>query len=177
MAISKDNLNTPKSHYASQIFLRILAIATTLSAACLMITNKQATLIFGIQVVARYSYSPAFKFYAFANIAAFALSVLSLIAVFLMERKPLNSTFYFCLFLHDLTVTVLLMAGLGAAMAIAYVGKFGNSHSGWMQICDHFGKFCNRVIASSVVGFLGLFVYLILTIVSANQSRKIPPSI
>ncbi|XP_042064150.1 CASP-like protein 1F2 [Salvia splendens] len=177
MAISKDNLNTPKSHYASQIMLRILAIATTLSAACLMITNKQATLVFGIQVDARYSYSPAFKFYAFANIVAFALSVLSLIAVFLMERKPLNSTYYFCLFLHDLMITVLLMAGLGAAMAIAYVGKFGNSHTGWMQICDHFGKFCNTVIASSVVGFLGLFVYLILTIVSANQSRKIPPSI
>ncbi|XP_057767577.1 CASP-like protein 1F2 [Salvia miltiorrhiza] len=175
MAISIDNFSSPpssKSH-ATQIFLRILAIGTTLSAACLMFTNKQATVVYGIPVDARYTYSPAFKFFAFANIVAFALSLLSLILVFLMGRKAASSTHYFCLFLHDLIITTLLMAALAASWAIAYVGKFGNSHTGWIQICDHFGKFCNRGIASTLLGFLGVIIYLILTIVSANQSRQI----
>ncbi|XP_047938455.1 CASP-like protein 1F1 [Salvia hispanica] len=168
-----NSIASSKSHKI-QILLRILAIATTLSAACIMITNKQVKVVYGIQVDARYSYSPAFKFYAFANIVASALAILSLIVVLLMGRKAVHSAHYFGLFLHDLIVTVLLMAGLGAAMGIAYVGKYGNSRSGWMPICDHFGKFCNRGVVSVVLGFMGFFVYLFLTIISANQSRKIP---
>ncbi|KAL1554005.1 CASP-like protein 1F1 [Salvia divinorum] len=172
-----NSIASPKSHkiqHGSQILLRILAIATTLSAACIMITNKQVTVVYGIQVDARYTYSPAFKFFAFANIVAFALSVLSLIAVLFMGRKAVHSAHYFGLFLHDLIITVLLMGGLGAALGISYVGKYGNSRTGWMPICNHFGKFCNRGVVSSVLGFMGFFVYLFLTIISANQSRQIP---
>ncbi|KAH6772030.1 hypothetical protein C2S53_015022 [Perilla frutescens var. hirtella] len=179
MAISIDNFNTPspsKSHkiyYATQIFLRILSIGTTLASACLTLTNNQTVVVYGIQVDARYSYSPAFKFFAFANIVAFSLSVLSLILVLTMRTKAVKSHHHFFLFLHDLILTILLMAGFAAWMAIAYVGKYGNSHTGWMPICDHFGKFCNRGIVSGIIGFLGIVVYLILTIISANKSRQI----
>lgn len=65
------------------------------------------------------------------------------------------------------------MAGLAATMAIAYVGKYGNPHTGWMPICDHFKKFCNRGVASATLGFLGVIVYLFLTIISANKLRQI----
>lgn len=68
-------------------------------------------------------------------------------------------------------MTVLLMGGLAAALAISYVGKYGNAHTGWTAICDHFGKFCSHGTASIVLGFLGDFVYLFLTIISANRSR------
>ena len=125
-----NSIASSKSHKI-QILLRILAIATTLSAACIMITNKQVKVVYGIQVDARYSYSPAFKyysnpvyqlyysifyknipfcymtllyfrFYAFANIVASALAILSLIVVLLMGRKAVHSAHYFGLFLHDL---------------------------------------------------------------------------
>ncbi|KAL2515152.1 CASP-like protein [Forsythia ovata] len=40
------------------------------------------------------------------------------------------------------------MAGCSAGIAIGYLGKYGNSHTGWMPICDHFAKYCQRVTIS-----------------------------
>lgn len=67
----------------------------------------------------------------------------------------------------------LLMAGCAAATAIGYVGKYGNSHTGWMAICDHFSKFCNKLILSIMLSYLSFFFYLCLTIISANRSRHV----
>ncbi|KAG8388122.1 hypothetical protein BUALT_Bualt02G0092900 [Buddleja alternifolia] len=166
-------IKTHKFVFLTQIFLRILAIAATFAAAWLTITSKETTVVYGIQVDARYSYSPAFKFLALANLIAFGFSVLSLFLVFIAGRKAVNPTYYFYIFLHDLAISLLLIAGCAAATAIAYVGKYGNSHTGWMAICDHFAKFCNRVKASAMLSYLAFAFYLILTIISACNSRRI----
>lgn len=54
-------LKTHKLYSGAQISLRVLAIAATLAAALLMFFSKQATTVYGIQVDARYTYSPAFE--------------------------------------------------------------------------------------------------------------------
>ncbi|KAK6148024.1 hypothetical protein DH2020_018936 [Rehmannia glutinosa] len=166
-------LKTQKIFFVAQITLRILATATTLAATWIMLTTKQTQLVFGIQVDARYSYSPAFKFFAYANLVACASTVLSLFVAFILGKKAVDPTYHFYMFLHDLTMTVLLMAGCAAATAIGYVGKYGNSHTGWMAVCGYFAKFCNRATAASSLSYLGFFFYLLLTVISANTSPQI----
>ncbi|XP_075096301.1 CASP-like protein 1F1 [Nicotiana tabacum] len=68
---------------------------------------------------------------------------------------------------------VLLLAGCAAATSIGFVGKYGVRQAGWMPICDHVSKFCQRVADSVMLSYLGVFFYLCLTIISANRSRHI----
>ncbi|KAK4395554.1 CASP-like protein 1F1 [Sesamum angolense] len=155
----------------TQIPLRILAAAVTLAATSITLTNKQTAVIYGIQIDARYSYSPALKFFAYANLIACAFAVLSLFLALILRNKAVDSTYYFYMFLHDLVMTILLMAGCAAATAVGYVGKYGDRHAGWMAVCGYFEEFCNRGTAASSLSYFGFLFYFILTVVSANRSR------
>ncbi|KAL9422771.1 hypothetical protein AB3S75_034949 [Citrus x aurantiifolia] len=159
-------LKYQKRFHVAQICLRILAIATALAATWVILTSKQHLVIFGIPFDARYSYSSAFKFFAFANVAASAFSLLSLLYLLIV---PAN---YFLLFLHDLFTMSLLLAGCAAATAVGYIGRYGNEHIGWMAICEQFGKFCNKVTASVILSYLSFLCLLVLTIISASRSRQ-----
>ncbi|KAL0342666.1 UNVERIFIED_CONTAM: CASP-like protein 1F1 [Sesamum calycinum] len=86
----------------TQIPLTILAAAVTLAANSITLTNKQTAVIYGIQIDARYSYSPALKFFAHANLIACAFTVLSLFLALILRNKALDSTYCFYMFLHDL---------------------------------------------------------------------------
>ena len=67
----------------------------------------------------------------------------------------------------------LVLAGCAAATAIGYVGRYGNSHAGWVPICDHFENYCNRITLSVIFSYLAFVFLLMLTIMSANKSREI----
>ncbi|KAK6127808.1 hypothetical protein DH2020_038445 [Rehmannia glutinosa] len=162
-----------KTYFVTQITLRILAISVTMAAAWLMISNKETTVVYGIQADARYSYSPAFKFFAFANIIALAFSVLSVILIFVLGKMAVDPICFYYFFLHDLTIALLLLAGCAAGTSVAYVGKYGNNHIGWMAICDHFAKFCNRTQAAFILSYLGFAFYLILTLISAKKLQHL----
>lgn len=45
----------------AQASLRVMAAATSLAAMCVMLTSEQTAVVFGIPVIARYSYSSAFR--------------------------------------------------------------------------------------------------------------------
>lgn len=169
----KSNSHSSSPHLCSQIILRALVISSTLAATFLILSANQSLLIFGIPFHARYTYSSAFIFFAFANAIASAFCFLSACFLFLSTpRFPSGSTTnYYIFFLHDLLIMALLLAGCSSATAIGYVGKYGNSHAGWSPICDHFGKFCNRLTTSLAISYFALLCLLILIILSAN-----PPS-
>ncbi|XP_057972595.1 CASP-like protein 1F1 [Malania oleifera] len=178
MAITGDKFTqnplqkTQKIFQVAQIFLRILAFATALTATCLMVTNKQSTVIFGIEIDAKYSYSSAFKFFALANAVACAFCVVSLfLAFFLARQGSINPSTYFLLFLHDLMMMGLVLAACAAATAIGYVGQYGNRHTGWVSICNQFGKFCRRSTISVVLSYLSFISLLLLSVISAYMSR------
>ncbi|XP_059304268.1 CASP-like protein 1F1 [Lycium ferocissimum] len=166
---------TSQKYYTmcAQILLRILATAFTLTATCIILNSKETVDVFTIQMDARYSYSPALKFFVFANIIGCAFSVFSLFLASIFGRKGLHPNKYFYLFVHDMIMMALLLAGCAAATTIGYVGKYGESHSGWMPICDSVAKFCHKIIASLAFSYFGVIFYLCLAIISANQSRKI----
>ncbi|KAF5476497.1 hypothetical protein F2P56_003247 [Juglans regia] len=166
-------LKTQKIVLGAQICLRILAIATSLAATWVMLTSKQSEEIIGITFYARYSYSSSMKFFTFANAVACAFSVLSLLFVLFLCRPGLSSANYFYLFLHDLFMMSLVLAGCAAATAEGYIGRYGNGHAGWSPICDHFGKFCNKMTSSVILSYLCLCFLLMLTILSASKSRQV----
>ncbi|XP_038709927.1 CASP-like protein 1F1 [Tripterygium wilfordii] len=166
-------MKTQKIQNGAQVCLRILTIATTLAATWLVFTDKQTIEIFGLKMDARYSYSPAFKFFAYANVIACVFSALSLLTFFIICRQGSKPNSHFFLFLHDLLMMAMVLAGCAAATAIGYVGQFGNSHIGWLAICDHFGKFCHKLICSIALSFVSVLSLLALTIMSAVRSRHI----
>ncbi|MCD7460050.1 hypothetical protein HAX54_042750 [Datura stramonium] len=152
-----------------QILLRILGFAFSLGAVWRILTSKQ---VLFLGFAARYTYSPSMKFFAYANITGCATSVLSLFLVLIcFYKKHLDSNKYFYLFLHDLLVLGLLVAGSAAATAIGYVGKYGQKHSGWEPICSFVAKFCHKVTVSVTLSYIAIIFYLCLTVISANQSR------
>ncbi|KAJ8559765.1 hypothetical protein K7X08_003823 [Anisodus acutangulus] len=157
----------------TQILLRILATAFTLASTWILLTSKQTVTVFGLEMDARYSYSPIFKFFALANMIGCAFSVLSLFLAFVVGHKGLDPKNSFYMFLHDLIVLALLLAGCAAATAVGYVGKYGEMHSGWMPICEHVSKFCHKVTSSVMLSYFAVLFYLCLAIISANQSRQI----
>ncbi|XP_011042940.1 PREDICTED: CASP-like protein 1F2 isoform X1 [Populus euphratica] len=166
-------LKTQKIFIGAQIFLRIVVIAASFASTWLMLTNKQTIDIGGFVLDAKYSYSPEFKFLSYANIVVGAFSFLSLLFLVLVGRRSSNPNYYFILFLHDLALMSLVLGGCAAATVIGSLGKNGNSHTGWMQICDHFGKFCKRATTSVTFSYFSLVCLLILTITSASKSRQI----
>ncbi|MFX6533065.1 CASP domain-containing protein [Acinetobacter baumannii] len=157
----------------THVSLRVLTVGLTLAAACLMLTNNQTTVVYGIEVDARCSYASAFTFFAIANLIACGFTVVSLFIVLILGSKAGNPIYYFYIFLHDLSITVFLMSGCGAATAVGYIGEKGNSHIGWTAVCDHFGKFCNRALVSIGLSYVGIFFYLILTVIYAYKSRHV----
>ncbi|KAF8378052.1 hypothetical protein HHK36_029386 [Tetracentron sinense] len=174
-----------KLFFIAQISLRILAVVATFAATWIMVTSKQSKEIFGIKFAAKYSYSSAFQFFAGANAAACVFSLLSLVLVSVLSLKGSRPGSYFFLLLHDMflelktcfsffqILMVLLMAGCAAATAIGFVGLYGNNHTGWMAICNEFGKFCNRLTVSVAFSYLSFLIFFILTVMSANKSRLI----
>uniref|UniRef100_A0A0R0EK64 CASP-like protein n=1 Tax=Glycine max TaxID=3847 RepID=A0A0R0EK64_SOYBN len=125
----------------AQDILRILPTLLSAASIAVMVTNNQTVLIFAIRFQAHFYYSPSFKFFVAANGVVVAMSLLTIILNFLMKHQA-SPIYHFFLFLHDIVMTVLLIAGCAAATAIGYVGKFGEEHVGWQPICDHVRKFC-----------------------------------
>ncbi|KAL5543827.1 hypothetical protein UlMin_007611 [Ulmus minor] len=169
----KLNQNPEKFFLGAQILLRTLTTAATIIATWMVFTSKQSVEIIGMIFDARYSYSPAVKFYAMANAIVCAFSAISLFFVFFLRRQFYKPANYFFLFLHDLLMVLFLMAGCAAATAIGYVGKYGNEHTGWLPICDHFHKYCKRLTTSMAFSYFAVFLFLILTILSATKSKQI----
>ncbi|GMJ04894.1 CASP-like protein 1F1 [Hibiscus trionum] len=157
----------------AQIGLRIMAMSTAFAATWTIVTAKQTVEVFGMQFDARYTYSSAFKFFAFANAFACCFTFLSLMFVFFYLRHGLTPTSFFLLFLHDLFMMSLMLSGVAAGTAIGYVGRYGNSHAGWMEICDRLEKYCDRVTASVLLAYLSVVCLLVLTVISAGKSRQI----
>ncbi|KAF7128921.1 hypothetical protein RHSIM_Rhsim10G0002700 [Rhododendron simsii] len=154
-----------------QIMLRVLAIVFTLAAMVTMLTSDETVNFFGISLQARYSYSSAFKFILVADAIACTCSLLSLIFAFLLSRSEPNPSSYFAVFLHDLVLVLLMMAGCAAASAVGMVGLDGIAQVGWSPICGNVGKFCHKLTLSLAFSFMVILCYLALAVSSAHELK------
>ncbi|KAI6682694.1 hypothetical protein NL676_028607 [Syzygium grande] len=172
--VNEQNLAGKSSNvsYVAQICSRIFSIATTLAATSVMVTCRQSITVFGIRIDVRYSYSSDFKFFAFAIASAFSMMSLFLLIVFTHPRGPRKPSNFFFLFLHDLWMMSLVLAGCTAATAVGYVGKYGNNHTSWMPICDHLGKLRSKATTSMAFAYASLFLFMLLATLIAWNIRQ-----
>lgn len=63
---------------------------------------------------------------------------------------------------------LLLTSSISAALAIAEVGKKGNSHAGWLPVCGQVHKFCDHVKGALISGFSAAVLYLVLLLYSIH---------
>ncbi|CAL5373081.1 unnamed protein product [Camellia sinensis] len=168
-------LNTSTSSLKTQICLKFLAIVSSLSALCIIFTSKQTIMLYGLQIDAKYSDDSSFKFLAAANVIVCVFSVVSLFVAVILARTCSDSNNYFYMFLHDLVVMLVMIYGCAAASAIGKVSQYGNTHTGWLPICDHFVRFCHRSTVAVILSYFSFLVYLLLTIFSANNLKNFIP--
>ncbi|ERN06227.1 CASP-like protein 1F1 [Amborella trichopoda] len=155
----------------SQIFLRLIALGASLSATIVMATSKQSIIIYNMPITAKYSYSPAFSFFVIANGLAAGYAALSIPFVFILNNPSVDPRNHFFMFMFDLIMVCVVISGSSAATAVGYIGRYGNDHSGWGAICDHFTTFCNQVNLALIFSYTAFLVFILLTILYTNRMR------
>ncbi|KAK9285073.1 hypothetical protein L1049_024445 [Liquidambar formosana] len=145
------------------LLLRLLAFGVTLSAAIAMATTHEKVNIFMIEFEAKYSDSPAMKYFVIANALA---SVYGLLVPFVPSESVLGQL----VLVMDLVFTMLLTSSTSAALAIAYVGKRGNSQAGWLPICSQVPKYCKHASGALAAGFIGTIIYMAIVLCSIHMA-------
>ncbi|KAL2320360.1 hypothetical protein Fmac_029329 [Flemingia macrophylla] len=150
----------------AQDILRILAALLSAASIAVMVTNNQTVFLFAIPFEAHFYYQPTLKFFVAANGVVASFSLLTLIMNLLLLKRQPSPTFHFFVFVHDIVLTVLLIAGCAAATAIGYVGQYGEDHVGWQPICDHLRKFCRTNLVSLLLSYFSFFAYFAIILLS-----------
>ncbi|KAG5224803.1 integral membrane family protein [Salix suchowensis] len=141
------------------LLLRFIAFGTTLAAVILMATSHEKGTFFAVSYEAKYTDTPAFKYFVIANAI---VTVYGFLVLFLPPGSPI----WRLVLALDLVLIMLLISSISAAMAIAQVGKNGNPRAAWLPVCGQVAKFCNQVTGALVAGFIALIAYIILLLYS-----------
>ncbi|KAI4304367.1 hypothetical protein MLD38_039888 [Melastoma candidum] len=150
------------------LVLRLLALVSTAVAVAIMLKSHDSTLVLGITFDAKYSHSPALQYFVIAEGIGGIYSLVSL----LLSRWTSSRHF---VYLMDVVVAMLLSSSVSAALAIAYVGKKGESHAGWLPICKQVPRFCNEATGSLAAGFLAALLYMVLVLCCIRSLYALKP--
>ncbi|CAL5097683.1 unnamed protein product [Urochloa decumbens] len=152
-----------KLHRIISIVLRLAAAGAAAAAAIIMVTSHETTSFFGIEMDAKYSYTPSLVFFVVAFAVASAYSLLVILV------RP-GSTVARLVLLTDVVIMVgmLLTGAVAAAGAIADVGRNGNEHAGWLPICGQVRAYCGHVAGALISGLVSLVVYFLLIMYSLH---------
>ncbi|XP_020202452.1 CASP-like protein 1C2 [Cajanus cajan] len=137
------------------LFLRFLAIGATIAAVIVMVTSHESSQVLDLTFTAKYSDDKAFKYFVIAEAIACAYS---LIVLFTCSQSSLARL----ILILDVVIAMVLSSSVSAAVAIAHVGKKGNSHAGWLPICGQVPKFCDHVTGALVAAFAAAIIYFLL---------------
>ncbi|BAF16928.1 cASP-like protein BLE3 [Oryza sativa Japonica Group] len=150
-----------KVHRLMNAVLRLAAAAAAATAAVVMVTSRETTSFFGIQMEAKYSYTPSFIFFvvAYAVAAAYSLLVLAVPAGSALSRLALTT---------DVVLGMVLAGAVASAGAISDIAKNGNSHAGWLPVCGQIHAYCNHVMAALIAGFVALAVHFVVVMYSLH---------
>ncbi|KAH7861761.1 hypothetical protein Vadar_030445 [Vaccinium darrowii] len=155
--------NMVKSKRVCTLLLRVLALCATIAAAIVMGTSHEKSSFFTIQFEAKYNHTPAFTYFLIVNVIG---GVYSLLVLFF----PAESLLWRFVVALDVVITMLLTSGVSAALAIAYVGKKGNSYAGWLPICGQVEGYCHQVGGALATGFAGVIIYMLILLYSLHSA-------
>ncbi|KAK4255505.1 hypothetical protein QN277_008502 [Acacia crassicarpa] len=145
----------------AHLVLRFLAFGATLSSVIVMATSHERLGFFPFYYDAKYTNTPAFKYFVIAN------SVVTVYGFFVMLLPPKSLLWRFVVAL-DLVFAMLLISSESAAVSIAYVGKKGNAYAGWLPICGQVQNYCDHVTGALVAGLAAVIIYVILLMYSIH---------
>ncbi|KAM1004888.1 hypothetical protein PS2_004970 [Malus domestica] len=137
--------------------LRLLALAATVSATIVMVNSHDSTRVLNLTFKAKFSDSPTFTYFV---IVEAIVSGYNLIILLLSSKGSL----WRIVIILDVVAALLLTSSMSAALAIAQVGKKGNTHAGWLPICGQVSRFCNHVSGALVAGILAAIFYYVLNL-------------
>jgi uncharacterized protein (TIGR01569 family) len=63
---------------------------------------------------------------------------------------------------------MVLTGAVAATGAIAEVGRNGNSHAGWLPICEQVHGYCSQVMGALIAGFVALIIYFLIIMYSLH---------
>ncbi|KAI3728149.1 hypothetical protein L6452_16779 [Arctium lappa] len=158
----------------TDLVLRFLAMALTLSAAVILGLNQQSTTVtltivpslppVNLPVTAKWLHMSAMVYFVIANAIVCSYTAVSLILM--LATKGGNKNVSLMITILDLVMVALLFSAIGATGAVGLIGYKGNSHVHWEKVCNVFDKFCHRVAAAMVLSFIGSMAYLLLIVLA-----------
>ncbi|CAI9087451.1 OLC1v1021522C1 [Oldenlandia corymbosa var. corymbosa] len=149
--------------------LRLIALGAAVTAAILMFSAHDTAHVFNMTFEAKYTNSPTFKYFLIINAVASVYSLLVLCC-------PTNTSMARFLLVMDLIILLLLDSAISSNVAIGQVGRNGNSHAGWLPICNQVPKFCKQTTAAVIGGFVASLSYLFIVLCSFhNEVNLLPP--
>ncbi|XP_073050310.1 CASP-like protein 1 [Primulina eburnea] len=165
-----------------EVVLRFLLFASALVAVVVLVTSKQTK---GFQFppfpmlvkrTAKFNHSPALIYLVAALSVTGFYAIFSTLLSFYSLLKPGSFTKALShLIILDVLLLGIVASATGAAGGVAYIGLKGNSHVGWMKVCNMYGKFCRHVGASVAISLFGSIVLVLLVLLSVySLSKKIP---
>ncbi|KAL8140487.1 hypothetical protein V2J09_006508 [Rumex salicifolius] len=151
-----------KLNMVVSIVLRAVAAAAAMAAAIKMGSAHDSAQFLTLKFEAKYTNSPSFKYFVIVNSVVTCYSVIALLVLILPYKALLCRILLFL----DTFVTFMLGSSFSAAVAMAYVGKKGNSHAGWLPICGQVPKFCSGATGALISAFIAMLLYFLLLIYS-----------
>ncbi|XP_040376016.1 CASP-like protein 1C1-1 [Oryza brachyantha] len=158
-----------KARWIVAVVLRVAAAGAAAVAAVLMAMSHETVTIFNMEVQAKFGYTPSLVFFVAANAAASACSVVVLLVPTAASKLAAR-----LLLMADVVLGMVLTGAVAAAGAIAELGKHGNSHAGWMAICEQVPVFCDRVRSALVAGSVAIVLYYLLLMYSIYTLPMFP---
>ncbi|KAM0951085.1 putative casparian strip membrane protein [Dioscorea sansibarensis] len=177
--VTKSPPPPPFNLFGLDLFLRLALFATTLVSVILMVVSKQ-TKYFGapfsrflIVLDAKFVYSPALIYFVAAISTACLYSIISgAISAYGVFRPSPANKFLFHLATLDALMLGVVASATGAVAAVAYLGLRGNSHVGWVKVCNIYTKFCSFVASSVAISLASTIILLILLTVSIYSLHR-----
>ncbi|KAG0466818.1 hypothetical protein HPP92_017802 [Vanilla planifolia] len=158
--------------------LRILLLATSVSALVVLVTSKQTATVpvlvqpqfpIFVTTTAKFNHSPAFTYLLVALAVACLYSIITVMAsASFMSKSAASSRALFQLMVFDLFMLAIMASATGASASIAYVGLKGNSHVMWNKVCNVFDKFCRHVGSSTLLALVASVILLFLVVLSSS---------
>ncbi|KAJ4976295.1 hypothetical protein NE237_001401 [Protea cynaroides] len=171
----QDGSNQPKRQTWVFLLLRLLALFASVSATLVMALNKESknivvatigTTNVTLALTAKFQHTSAFVFFVIVNGIASIHHLVILTADLFTYKFDFKGFQPLIITILDMGTVALVASGLGAATAMAELGKNGNSHARWNKICDKFGTFCNHGLGALVASFIGLSFLMFLNTLS-----------
>lgn len=92
-------------------------------------------------------------------------SVLMSVVYFItISKKRYNQMYYFWMYIHDLVVMTVVLAGNAGATAVGMIAKHGDEHSGWSAICGYFSNYCKKTEISLMFSYISFMCLMSLAI-------------